>query len=294
MNSNNSTRRAFLLRHLTITIPVIAIIGIVIRWGLYQFGSSLLPYYLTAGVALAWQWYSMALLRWKSLLTRKVLQTDQAEDVAQHASSVWPGIEVIGTFALHTTIAALCGIHFGPWLLSRWFVWIVPLLGISSGGVPSADQWLQHLELVSIIPALVVGYVVSRYFEKSSSWVWILPTIILSYKLSTFTDPHASVFASDHWAGFSYYFLIQQHMPTLNDFGFSGSDPIRVAAQMTVVAPFYSGVAYSIGALLRKYKVTNRIASSFRSEPEPQVFLPEEAGVEWIGETKENSVSDNK
>jgi len=188
MNSNNSTTRAFLLRHLTITLPVIAIIGIVIRWGSYQFGPSLLPYYIAGGIALAWQWYSIALLRWKGLLERDSLQNDQMEDTPQRTGLVWPGIGAVGAFALHTTIAALCGIHFGPWLLSRWFAWILPLIGISSSGAPRADYWLQHLELVSIIPALVVGFIVSRYFEKSSSLAWILPTTILSYKLLTFTD----------------------------------------------------------------------------------------------------------
>ncbi len=291
--SDVTSRGSVLLGHLTITIPVIAVIWIVVRWGLYQFGPPLWPYYVTGGIALAWQWYSMALPGWKGLLTRKGLRANQTEDVAQRSGLVWPGTEAIGAFALHTTAAAVCGIHFGPWLLSRWFVWILPLAGISSG-TPRADYWLQHLELVSVVPALVAGFVVSRYFEKLSSWAWILPTIILSYKLLTFTNAHASVFASDPWAGFSYYFVIQQHMPIFDSFGFGGSDPVRVAAQMTVVVPFYSGVAYSVGAILRKYKVTDRIASSLRSEREPEVFGPEEAGVEWIRDPKEDPAHESR
>jgi hypothetical protein len=123
-------------------------------------------------------------------------------------------------------------------------------------------------------------------------WAWILPTIILSYKLLTFTDPHASVLASDPWSRFSYYFVIERYMPTL--YNFRGSDPVRVTAQMVVVAPFYSGVAYSIGALMRKHNVLERIIKSFLREPEPTVFLPEEAGVEWIGDAKEQPVNDRK
>ena len=81
-------------------------------------------------------------------------------------------------------------------------------------------------------------------------------------------------------------------MPTFYDF--RGSDPVRVAAQMTVVAPFYSGVAYSIGALTKKRKVLERIIESVLREPEPKVFLPEDAGVEWIGDAKEPPVNDRK
>jgi hypothetical protein len=114
-----------------------------------------------------------------------------------------------------------------------------------------------------------------------------VPTIILSYRLLTFTDANASVLAqADAWSRFSYYFVIQQHMPTFSrSFGLSG-DPIRVAEQLAVTVPFYSGIAYSVGALLTKHKAIDSIVNSLRREPEPKVFGPEEAGVEWIGEAK--------
>src|ERR1051325_1715555 len=131
MDSNDATTRAVVLGHLMITIPIFLIIALVIRWGLYQFGPSLLPYYISGGIALAWQWYSLALLRWKGLLRKNGLQADQAEGIAQRGGLARPGIGSIGSFTLHTTTAALCGIHFGPWLLSRWFLWILPLFGFS-------------------------------------------------------------------------------------------------------------------------------------------------------------------
>lgn len=181
----------------------------------------------------------------------------------------------------------MCGIHIGPWLLSRWFVWILPVVG-SSPSTPRADYWLQHLELVSIIPALVLGVVVARYFEKLAAWAWAVPTIILSYKLMTFTDANASVLASaDSWSRFSYYFVIQPHMPTFSNLFLSG-DPVRVAQQIDVTIPFYSGIAYSVGALLTKYKAIDRLVSSLRREPEPGVFGPEEAEVERITDAKED------
>jgi len=285
MEGDNSRSGSVLLGHLTITVLLIAAIWIMLRWGLYQFGPSLWPYYVTGGIALAWQLYSMGLPRWKGLFKRYDLKAKQTEDVAQHAGLMWRGIGAIGSFAFHTTAAAVCGIHLGPWLLSRWFVWVLPLIGISSI-TPRADYWLQHLELVSVIPALVAGFVVSRYFEELSSWAWVVPTIILAYKLLTFTDAHASVLASaDPWSPFSYYFVIQQHMPTFSDFWYGVSDPARVTEQMIVTVPFYSGVAYSVGALFRENKAIDRIVSSLRREHESG---PEEAG----GEQIENATED--
>ena len=289
MDSGDATTRAVVLGHLTITVPVIVAIGIVVRWGLYQFGPLLWPYYVTGGIALAWQWYSMALPRWKGLLTRNGLQASETEDVALSSGLVWPGAGAIGSFALHTTAAAICGIHFGPWLLRRWFVWILPLVGISSD-TPRADYWIQHLELVSVIPALVVGFVVSRYFEKLASWAWLLPTIILSYKLLTFSDPYTSVLASNPLSRFSYYFVTEQSMPSF--YNFPGT--ARFVAQITFVAPFFSGVAYSIGALVMRWKLMEKIIRSFRTEPEPEVFGPEEAGVGWIGDDKDRPAPEVK
>jgi hypothetical protein len=53
--------------------------------------------------------------------------------------------------------------------------------------------------------------------------------------------------------------------------GFGGVDPIRIAQQMTVVAPFYSGLAYSVGALAGKHHLLDGVfrRSSMQIEPEP-------------------------
>jgi hypothetical protein len=280
VESQGATPGQILLGHLTITLPVVLAVPLFVYWGLYQFGPSLWPYYVTGGIALAWQWYLIALPRSKGLL---------AEDV-RRSGLVWPGAGAIGSFALHTTAVPFCGIFLGPWLLSRWFVWVLPLLRISPT-TAKADYWMQHLELVSSIPALVFGALVTRYFEKLAAWAWVVPTIILSYKLLTFRDAHASVFTPDRWAGFSYYFVSLQHMPTFSEL-LSSRDPGRVVQQIDVTVPFYSGIAYSVGALLTKYKVIDRVVSSLRREPEQEVFSPKEAGVAWIGENKEEPATE--
>ena len=276
--------RAVLIGHLSITVPIAIAIPLIVYWGLNEFGPDLWPYYVSGGFALAWQWYSTALPRWKASLSTRGVQESEIEQIAQHTGLVWPGAASIGRFAFHTTGAAVCGIHFGPWLLSRWFVWILPVAGLSTTTY-SGDFWLQHLEVVSIVPALAVGYLASRYFPKFGTWAWTLPTIILCYKLLTFINPNVSVFGSNSWSRFSYYFVIEKSMPGFYDL--RGSDPARVAAQLTLVAPFYSGVSYSVGALVEQRKVMEAFLRSVLREPEPEVFASEEAGIEWINDTSE-------
>jgi hypothetical protein len=54
-----------------------------------------------------------------------------------------------------------------------------------------------------------------------------------------------------------YFFDIQKVMPTSANP--DASDPVRVVAQMFVTAPFYAGVAYSVGALLSKHQVLTQL-----------------------------------
>lgn len=280
MDDPDVRSRAVLLGHLTIIIPAIAVIPLMVFWGLYMFGPATLLYYICAGLAVAWQWYSIAIPRWKERLRERGIQESEIEDIKRRAGLLWLGASPVGLFAVHTTIVAVCALRVGPWLVGRWFGWVLPLVGNSATGFTAySDYYLQHLELASILPALAIGYVVCRYWqEKLATWAWILPTIVLSYKLLTFTDPRASIFASHPWSRFSYYFEIERFTPTFSDL--RGSDPVRLVQQMTVVAPFYSGVAYSIGALLKNHNVLERIIGSLSREPEPEVFGAEEAGVE--------------
>jgi hypothetical protein len=263
MDQSAVTSRAVLLGHLAITVPVIAIILLVLRFGLYWYGPFLWPYYISGGVTIAWQWYSPVLQRWKESLGRKGIPEEEAGKIARRNGLVWPGASQVGLFALHTTTAALCGIHFGPWLLSRWLAWIVPLTGMAYHA-PTGNEWLQNFESVSIVPALFVGYVLSRNFRGMATCAWILPAAILAYKLLTFSEPCASVLAPHSSTRLSYFFVIQRSMPTLS-FGFGGVDPVRVAEQINVIAPFYAGVAYSIGAFAARCNLLEKFFGHSRS-----------------------------
>jgi hypothetical protein len=266
-----STSRGIVIGHLTITGPALAAIVLVPVIGLRMFGPSLFVYYVLAGMSIGWQWYKLALPGWKNWLIRKGAQNDQVEHLAHRAGLVWHGEEMIGPFALHTTAAAVCGIHFGPWLLGRWFVWILPLAGVPTGTL-TADYFLKNFEIATIVPALVVGYMLSRHIPRLAMYAWILPALILVYKLLTFTEPYTSVFATQSSTRFSYFFVIERSMPTLEDF--RGADPIRVAAQMLIVAPFYAGLAYSLGALAERHNLLKKIfGHSPNIEPEPNIML---------------------
>jgi hypothetical protein len=270
------TSRAALVGHLTLTVPAIAAIVLVPLFGLRMFGPFLFFYYLAAGIAIGWQWYLVALPNWKKWLTGKGAQQEEVDALAHRSGLAWPVDAAIGPFALHTAAAAICGIHLGPWLLSRWYSWILPLTGRSSRFATGNDH-LQNFELVSIVPALLIGYPLARRFGRFAAYAWILPTVVLVYKLLTFTEPHVSVLASSSpMTRFEYFFSIQRTMPTFTP-GFGGVDPIRVAQQMTVVAPFYAGVAYSVGALAGKRQLLDRFFRHSSMHVEPEATEPHES-----------------
>jgi hypothetical protein len=254
-------QRAVVIGHLTLTTPAIAAILFVPFFGLRMFGPFLLVYYVIAGIALGWQWYLVGLPTWKNWLRRKGGQAEEVDALAHDSGLAWPADAAIGPFALHTAAAAVCGIHLGPWLLSRWYAWITPLIGFSSHR-PTGNDWLQHFELTSIVPASVVGYLLSRYLGRLAQYAWVLPTIILAYKLLTFTEPQASVLAPHSSVRWEYFFDIQRTMPTF----FGGDDPIRVLEQLDVVAPFYAGLAYSVGAFAATHDLFKRV---FGNPPMP-------------------------
>jgi hypothetical protein len=264
---NALKQRAVVVGHLVLTAPAIAVVLLGPFFGLRMFGPFLFLYYLMAGIALGWQWYRVALPGWKKWLTGQGAQQKEVDVLADQSGLAWPIDAAIGSFALHASAPAICAIYLGPWLFSRWYVWIMPLLGISH--TATGNLWLEHFELISIVPGLAVGYILARHFGKFAQYAWILPTIILAYKLLMFTEPQASVFAPHPSMRWEYFFVIQRTMPTFAP-GFGGVDPIRVAEQMDFIGPFYAGLAYSAGALAEKHDLLKRFFgnSGMRSETE--------------------------
>lgn len=256
------TSRAALVGHLTLTVPAIVGILLVPFLGLRMFGPFLLVYYVIAGIALGWQWYSIALPSWERWLMGKGVQREEVDALARRCGFAWPVSAAIGPFALHTAAAALCGLHLGPWLVWRWYAWILPLAGRSSPTI-TGNEYLQNFELANVVPAVIVGYLLSRYFRRFATSGWILPSLVLCYKLLTFAEPQSSVLLPHSSTRFGYFFVIQRTVPTFTP-GFGGVDPIRVGQQMAVVAPFYAALAYSVGALAGTRNLLDRV---FRRPP---------------------------
>lgn len=162
----------------------------------------------------------------------------------------------VPAFAMHTATIYVFAVHVSPWLVGRWFAWIVPMLQISTV-TPAADWYLQHLEWVSIFPGVVVGYLVAQQADSVATWAWGIPTIVLAYKMLQYRHPSSSVLVGTSMSACTYFFDILRIMPTMRYA--TPSDPIRVLAQMTITAPFYAGVAYSLGAWASKRKVLKNL-----------------------------------
>ena len=140
-----------------------------------------------------------------------------------------------------TRLVYTCALRVSGSLVARWFAWVAPILQISSS-VPPRDWYLQHFELVTIIPALIAGYInLVRFvpatvgrpisdtrFDSAVTWAWSIPALVLSYKMLQYHAPSSVLFGISMTA-IKYFFDIQKVMPTWeNPFA---SDPVRVAAQ---------------------------------------------------------------
>jgi hypothetical protein len=164
-------------------------------------------------------------------------------------------------FGFHTLAVYACALFFSPWLVGRWFAWIAPVLHVSGSNSPR-DWYLQHLELMSIVPALMAGYFNARR-ASLATWAWIGPTIVLIYEIWQHWVT-SSVLLRSPVETFTYFFHIQHRMPMLGNP--TASDPVRVLNQMTITAPFYAGIAYSVGALFFKLDLIHTLFSFERAQ----------------------------
>ena len=283
-------QRALLWGHLLVTLPAVAVLGAVLFFRKYLFVPGW-PYYITVGLALAYQWHTAAMGRWRTALRKRGFPESEVEDIAENGGLVLPGASSAGLLAIHTTAAGLCATYLNLWLAGLLVRWILPLIG-QPAPPHVMDFYLQHFEFANVVPAFLLGCVIVRKFPELSTWAWLVPTAVIIYKLVTFAEPNVSVLVSgDPWHRFSYYFLIQRVAPTLKftptSFEWGGPDPVRVLEQITVVAAFYSSIAYSLGAFATKTKALKRIWESFSREPDVEIIEPEEAGVVVVPESAE-------
>jgi hypothetical protein len=184
-----------------------------------------------------------------------------------------------GAFALDTLIVYTLALRVSGTLVSLWFA-LAPRLFQISTIVRPGDWYLQHLELMTIIPALAAGYVdigrtvpallggliKPKRATSAAAWAWAIPTTILIYKMLQY-HAQSSVLVGTSMSAFRYFFEIRREMPTLPNL--LASDPVRLLGQMTVTAPFYAGIAYSLGALAQQYRIFIRLFSFEKPEEAP-------------------------
>src|SRR6267142_2175461 len=105
-------------------------------------------------------------------------------------------------FGIHTVVVYTSAVHLSPWLVFHWFGWIAPILQISIS-VPATDWYLQHLEIVTIVPAVILGYLnVTRFFpvtirsyigevpsDSIAPWAWGVPALVLTCKMLLYHAP---------------------------------------------------------------------------------------------------------
>src|SRR5712671_4957312 len=146
-------------------------------------------------------------------------------------------------FGIHTVVVYTSGVHLSPWLVFHWLGWVAPILQISIS-VPATDWYLQHLEIVSIVPAVILGYLnVTRFFpvtirsyigevpsDSIAPWAWGVPALLLTCKMLLYHAP-SSVLYGTSISAIKYFFDVQTSMPTISNP--LASDPIRVLEQMT-------------------------------------------------------------
>jgi hypothetical protein len=99
-------------------------------------------------------------------------------------------------------------------------------------------------------------------------WALAIPTAVLLARMLLYHAP-TSVLAGSSITAIRYFFDIQKVMPTFADP--LSSDPVRVWAQMSVTAPFYAGIAYSLGALASKHQLLTKLFA-FEKHDELHVY----------------------
>jgi hypothetical protein len=164
----------------------------------------------------------------------------------------------VGALGLHSFAVYLSAVHISPWLVSRWFAYVAPLLHVYIA-IPPGDWYLRHFEIVTVVPAVLAGYIVARSPASVATWAWGLPSLVLLYQMVQYHEP-SSVLVGSPMSAVRYFFDIQRSMPSIGNP--TANDPARALAQLLTTAPFYAGVAYSLGAWSAKQKLIAKFFGS--------------------------------
>jgi hypothetical protein len=179
------------------------------------------------------------------------------EKPALHSAAGWQILWYFLHLAAVYAIVEFCT----PWLAGRTHGVLLPLLHHpSSSG--RFEYFYSHLFAFSFIPGFAAGLLNARFKHKAAQFVWLVPAVILAYKLATFSAP--SVLQSQFSAAFHQYFgggfIIPEFRDWRDFWSIVGSNPgmLRGMAQLKFTAPFYGGVGYGLAAWLARRTDLNR------------------------------------
>lgn len=142
---------------------------------------------------------------------------------------------------------------FTPWLAGWTRGKLLPLLQIPSTSSSAFEFDFSHLFAFSFIPAFLAAFTNVRFKHRVAEFVWVVPAVILAYKLATFSAS-TSVLAGQSSSAFHQYFEGGFLIPEYRDWQEfweivrENPDMMRGMDQAHYTAPFYAGVGYSLGA----------------------------------------------
>lgn len=149
--------------------------------------------------------------------------------------------------------------------LAGWTRGTLPPLLHRPSSSGSFEFFYSHLFAVSFIPAFLTGLVNAKLRHKATQFVWIVPVVILTYKVLTFPAP--SVLQSRVAAAFHEYFGGGFIIPEFNNWREfwsivgTNADMTRGMEQVRYTAPFYAGASYSLAAWLGRRAQLSRRAT---------------------------------
>lgn len=120
MESALLKQRALLWGHLIVTMPAVAVVVVVLFFCKYLFVPGW-PYYLTIGMTLAYQWYTVAFPRWHMAIRNKGLSEGEVDEIARGGGLALPGASSVG-FLRCTLPLPVCVRHtsvYGSLTISR-------------------------------------------------------------------------------------------------------------------------------------------------------------------------------
>jgi len=167
------------------------------------------------------------------------------------------GIKGVLHFLLHLAAAYALAIVISPLLTGIIYRHFRSILHAQA--TPESQFYFSNILVAAVLPALLAGYLNSKYRHTAALWVWTVPALILLFKLLTF--PSSTVLDSRWSEALAYYFSPNWSVPRSAQDAFSRDHfGMRVfIAQADFSAPFYSGIGYSLGTCAGIRRLVRRL-----------------------------------